>query len=68
MRSADSVSLFPPSNGDFKVFKLTGDIVEHNSAGIVTEKSPDGEGYKPIHVVTKVDLLSYLVRQEKREA
>lgn len=39
--------------------------VEHNSAGIVTEKSPDGEGYKPIHVVTKVDLLSFLVKQEK---
>jgi len=34
---------------------------EHNSAAVVTEKSPEG-GYKPIHVVTKVDLLAYLVK------
>jgi len=36
---------------------------EHNSAGIVTEKATDGDGLKPIHVVTKVDLLSFLVKK-----
>ena len=36
---------------------------EHNSAGIVTEKATDGDGLRPIHVVTKVDLLSFLVKK-----
>jgi len=36
---------------------------EHNSAGIVTEKARDGDGLRPIHVVTKVDLLSFLVKK-----
>ncbi|RPA87481.1 cystathionine beta-synthase [Ascobolus immersus RN42] len=40
---------------------------EHNSAGIVTEKNPEG-GYKPVHVVTKVDLLGFLVRQQGSKA
>ncbi|CUS12364.1 unnamed protein product [Tuber aestivum] len=35
---------------------------EHNSAGIVTERLKDG-GLQVKHVVTKVDLLSYLVRE-----
>ncbi|KAG0125889.1 tryptophan synthase beta subunit-like PLP-dependent enzyme [Tuber indicum] len=38
---------------------------EHNSAGIVTERLEDG-GLQVKHVVTKVDLLSYLVRGGKR--
>lgn len=33
---------------------------EHNSSVIVTEK--DAEGVKPVHIVTKVDLLGYLVK------
>ncbi|KAF8458431.1 tryptophan synthase beta subunit-like PLP-dependent enzyme [Terfezia claveryi] len=40
---------------------------EHNSAGIVTEKATDGDGLMPIHVVTKVDLLSFLVKKGKNE-
>ncbi|KAJ8609216.1 hypothetical protein MRB53_039252 [Persea americana] len=39
---------------------------EWNSAAVVTER--DGEGVlKPVAVVTKVDLLSWLVRQKKHE-
>ncbi|RPA96899.1 cystathionine beta-synthase [Choiromyces venosus 120613-1] len=38
---------------------------EHNSAGIVTERSKEG-GFQVKHVVTKVDLLGYLVREGKR--
>ncbi|KAL7275746.1 cystathionine beta-synthase [Rhizina undulata] len=38
---------------------------EHNSAGVVIEKSADGVGYKVLHVVSKVDLLGYLVREGK---
>jgi cystathionine beta-synthase len=33
---------------------------EHNSAAVVTERT--GEGVKPVHVVTKVDLLTYLAK------
>ncbi|ODQ63811.1 cystathionine beta-synthase [Nadsonia fulvescens var. elongata DSM 6958] len=33
---------------------------EHNSAAVVTEK--DADGVKAVHVVTKVDLLSYLAK------
>lgn len=33
---------------------------EHNSAAVVTEDT--GDGKKPVHVVTKVDLLSYLAK------
>ncbi|CAG79310.1 YALI0E09108p [Yarrowia lipolytica CLIB122] len=33
---------------------------EHNSSVIVTEK--DSDGVKPVHIVTKVDLLAYLVK------
>ncbi|TGZ84127.1 cystathionine beta-synthase [Ascodesmis nigricans] len=40
---------------------------EHNSAAVVTERAQDGEGLKVLHVVTKVDLLSYLVKQGKVE-
>lgn len=39
---------------------------EHNSAGVVTEKGKDG-GLAVKHVVTKVDLLAYLVRAGKKE-
>jgi cystathionine beta-synthase len=34
-----------------------------NSAAVVTEKGPEG-GYQPIAVVTKVDLLTWLVKQK----
>jgi cystathionine beta-synthase len=37
---------------------------EWNSAAVVTEEGPNG-GYKAVAVVTKVDLLSWLVRQKK---
>lgn len=33
---------------------------EHNSAAVVTERTADG--VKPVHVVTKVDLLTYLAK------
>lgn len=38
---------------------------EHNSAGIVTERSK-GVGLQVKHVVTKVDLLGYLVKEGRR--
>ncbi|KAL8782235.1 MAG: hypothetical protein Q9213_005565 [Squamulea squamosa] len=39
---------------------------EWNSAAVVTERKEDGDGsMKPIGVVTKVDLLTWLVRQGK---
>ena len=38
---------------------------EHNSAGIVTERV-QGAGLQVKHVVTKVDLLGYLVREGRR--
>ncbi|KAI9789943.1 MAG: cystathionine beta-synthase [Piccolia ochrophora] len=42
---------------------------EWNSAAIVTEKGSDQEsGLKPVAVVTKVDLLSWLVKQGKNAA
>jgi len=37
---------------------------EWNSAAVVTEKATDGEGFKPVAVVTKVDLLTWMVRQQ----
>jgi cystathionine beta-synthase len=37
---------------------------EWNSAAVVTEHQPDG-GLKPIAIVTKVDLLSWMVRMKK---
>jgi len=39
---------------------------EWNSAAVVTEHQPDG-GLKPIAVVTKVDLLSWMVRMKKHQ-
>ena len=39
---------------------------EHNSAGLVTERAKDGKGLEVKHVVTKVDLLRYLVREGKK--
>lgn len=39
---------------------------EHNSSGVVTERREDG-GLGVRHVVTKVDLLAYLVREGKKE-
>ncbi|KAL8943495.1 MAG: hypothetical protein Q9216_001030 [Gyalolechia sp. 2 TL-2023] len=42
---------------------------EWNSAAVVTEKGGEGEGsMKPVAVVTKVDLLTWLVRQGKISA
>lgn len=42
---------------------------EWNSAAVVTERDGEGEGnMKPVAVVTKVDLLTWLVRQEKISA
>lgn len=38
---------------------------EHNSSVIVTEK--DADGVKPVHIVTKVDLLGYLVKNSSLE-
>ncbi|KAI5839164.1 tryptophan synthase beta subunit-like PLP-dependent enzyme [Morchella snyderi] len=40
---------------------------EHNSAGVVTQRMDSGEGLSVIHVVTKVDLLSFLVKEGKKE-
>lgn len=40
---------------------------EHNSAGVVTQRMGSGEGLSVIHVVTKVDLLSFLVKEGKKE-
>jgi len=40
---------------------------EHNSAAVVTERQADGNGLKVLHVVTKVDLLGYLVKIGKKE-
>ncbi|KAJ4303975.1 cystathionine beta-synthase [Collariella sp. IMI 366227] len=39
-------------------------FLEWNSAAVVTEKGRDGEGSKPVAVVTKVDLLTFMVRQK----
>ncbi|KAF3938310.1 hypothetical protein ABW19_dt0208674 [Dactylella cylindrospora] len=58
-RNFDQITLDTPLSALTRFF-------EHNSAAIVTEARPEG-GLKPIHIVTKVDLLGYLVRQEKKE-
>ena len=39
-------------------------FLEWNSAAVVTEKKEDGTGLKPVAVVTKVDLLTWMVRQK----
>jgi len=40
-------------------------FLEWNSAAVVTEKGgDDGQGSKPVAVVTKVDLLTYMVKQK----
>ncbi|KAJ6263207.1 hypothetical protein Dda_1768 [Drechslerella dactyloides] len=57
-RNFDQITLDTPLSALTRFF-------EHNSAAIVTEPRPEG-GLKPIHIVTKVDLLGYLVRQEKQ--
>ncbi|KAF3913645.1 hypothetical protein ABW21_db0205823 [Orbilia brochopaga] len=57
-RNFDQITLDTPLSALTRFF-------EHNSAAIVTEPRPEG-GLKPIHIVTKVDLLGYLVRQEKK--
>jgi cystathionine beta-synthase len=44
-----------------------GRFFEHNSAAVVTERDEDGKGLKVLHVVTKVDLLGYLVKVGKKE-
>lgn len=40
-------------------------FLEWNSAAVVTEKTEGGAGSKPVAVVTKVDLLSWMVKQHK---
>ncbi|EWC47055.1 cystathionine beta-synthase [Drechslerella stenobrocha 248] len=57
-RNFDQITLDTPLSALTRFF-------EHNSAAIVTEERAEG-GLKPIHIVTKVDLLGYLVRQEKK--
>lgn len=44
--------------------KTLGRFFEWNSAAVVTEKDPEGN-MKPVAVVTKVDLLTWLVKQGK---
>lgn len=43
-------------------------FLEYNSAAIVTERKVDGEGKKPVAVVTKVDLLTHMVAESKRSS
>ena len=38
---------------------------EWNSAAVVTERAPAAGGMKPVAVVTKVDLLTWLVKRDK---
>lgn len=57
-RRYDEITLDTPLSSLSRFF-------EHNSAGIVTERRLDGDGFIPIHVVTKVDLLSSLVKKGK---
>jgi cystathionine beta-synthase len=38
---------------------------EHNSAAVVTARQDDGKGFKVLHVVSKVDLLGFLVKVGK---
>lgn len=42
-------------------------FLEWNSAAVVTEKGREGEALRPVAVVTKVDLLTYMVKQKNRE-
>ncbi|RVD85662.1 uncharacterized protein DFL_003975 [Arthrobotrys flagrans] len=58
-REFDQITLDTPLSALTRFF-------EHNSVAIVTEEREEG-GLKPVHVVTKVDLLGYLVRQGKKE-
>ncbi|KAK0718508.1 cystathionine beta-synthase-like protein [Lasiosphaeria miniovina] len=39
-------------------------FLEWNSAAVVTEKRADGDGSKPVAVVTKVDLLTWMIKQK----
>ncbi|POS71782.1 cystathionine beta-synthase [Diaporthe helianthi] len=41
-------------------------FLEYNSAAVVTEDKDNGEGKKPVAVVTKVDLLTHMVKQSKK--
>jgi len=45
-----------------------GRFFEHNSAAVVTERAADGKGLKVLHIVTKVDLLGYLVKTKKEKS
>ncbi|CCX32515.1 tryptophan synthase beta subunit-like PLP-dependent enzyme [Pyronema domesticum] len=58
-RKFDEVTLDTPLDA-------LGRFFEHNSAAVVTEREADG-GMKVLHVVTKVDLLGYLVKAKKAE-
>lgn len=58
-RRFDEITLDTPLSALSRFF-------EHNSAGVVTEKRTDG-GLGVKHVVTKVDLLAYLVKVGKKE-
>lgn len=41
-------------------------FLEYNSAAIVTEKKQGGDGQKPVAVVTKVDLLTHMIKASKK--
>ena len=58
-RSFDEITLDTPLKALSKFFEI-------NSAAVVTERQSDGN-LKPIHVVTKVDLLGFLVKSGSLE-
>lgn len=43
-------------------------FLEWNSAAVVTERKGDGEGKKPVAVVTKVDLLTHMMAESKKSS
>lgn len=43
-----------------------GRFFEHQSAAVVTRRTADGKDMEVVHVVTKVDLLTYLVKSGKK--
>ena len=43
-----------------------GRFFEHQSAAVVTQRTADGKDMEVVHVVTKVDLLGYLIKSGKK--
>lgn len=43
-------------------------FLEFNSAAVVTGREEDGEGKKPVAVVTKVDLLTHMMAESKKSS